>query len=155
MCKHAKFCSVPLVLLTVLSTGGTAACRPGNAARLAPRNTEVPFAYLDSAERRWPILVGRLAEEDRLKLEHRQDGQVVASGQRVKLDGVSARIDRQGHLAVSARPGIRARPTLHLVLSQGDTITRRTLFNDDPTTALASRAEAGGSSTPRPFALRA
>jgi len=127
MCKHAKLHSVLLVLLTVLSTSATAACGPDNATRLAPRNTEVPFAYLDSAERRWPILVGRLADDDRLGLEHRQDGQVVASGQSVELDGVSARIDRQGHLVVSARPGIRTRPKLHLVLGQGDTITRQAI----------------------------
>jgi len=103
------------------------ATEPPVPARLAPRNTEVPFAYLADGTRRWPIVVGSLAPGDRLGLELRRDKQVVARGERVELDGISARVDRSGHLVVTSTPVATGRLTLHLVLTRDKSDSRQAI----------------------------
>jgi len=120
-----------LALLAVLSASvapvdATAAEAP-TPARLAPRNTEVPFAYLAGGTRRWPIVVGSLARDDRLVLELKRDKRVVASGPRVELDGISARVDRTGQLLVTATQQAVARLTLQLVLTRDKSDSRQSI----------------------------
>jgi len=119
--------SLVVVALVISSSGGVGASEAGSRARLAPRNTEVPFAYLADGTRRWPIVIGSLARTDRLVLELRRDKQVVASGERVELDGIAARVERTGHLVVTASPAASARLTLHLVLSHGTSESRQAI----------------------------
>ena len=117
-----------LAMLMATATPGLAiATEPLGPARLSPRNTEVPFAYLADGTRRWPIVVGSLARADRLGLELRRDKQVVASGERVELDGISARVDRTGQLVVTATPAATARLTLHLVLTRDKSDSRQAI----------------------------
>ncbi len=126
MLRIGSFGLLAVMMAAATPAHATAAEVP-SPARLAPRNTEVPFAYLADGTRRWPILVGSLARSDRLGLELRRDKQVVASGERVALDGIAARVERTGHLVVTATPAATARLTLHLVLSRGTSESRQAI----------------------------
>ena len=103
--------------------------------RLAPRNSEVPFAYVVGSKRSWPIALGDLQKQHKFRLEFRRDGQVVHSGTRLQLRGITVAVNARGELEVVAESGASDRLALELILEvQGQTTTQTIQLKPAPPT---------------------
>ncbi|MEO1996335.1 MAG: hypothetical protein ABGZ17_13785, partial [Planctomycetaceae bacterium] len=93
--------------------------------RLAPRNSEVPFAYLAGGQRSWPVVLGDRRAVGQLRLQYQRDGKVAQSGSRLRVGGVTAVVNAQRELEVVAEAGATERLSLELILDdQGQTTTQ-------------------------------
>jgi len=112
----------------LLAAGSVAVARAEPAGlRLAPRNSEVPFAYLVGGSRSWPIVLGDQAESVRLRLQYRRDGKVAQSGPRLRVGRVTAVLNAQRELEVVADAGATDRLSLELILDAGGQTTTQTI----------------------------
>jgi hypothetical protein len=93
--------------------------------RLAPRNSEVPFAYLVGSKRSWPVVLGDQRAAGQLRLQYQRDGKVAQSGSRLRVGGVTVVVSAQRELQVLADAGATERLSLELILDdQGQTTTQ-------------------------------
>ena len=117
-----RFLSVWLLLAAGSAAGVQADPSP---LQLAPRNSEVPFAYLVGSKRSWPIVLGDADGSPRLRLQYRRDGKVMQSGTRLRVGGVTAVVNADRELEVVADAAANDRWSLDLILEdQGRTTTQ-------------------------------
>lgn len=102
-------CGLVVVVWPTLSVAGDADVA------LSGRNTEVPFCYVRSGVRTWPILQRRLEKDEALTLTARRKDEVLGSGRTIQLDGVSVSV-AEGVLAIDARTETRESAPLTIEL---------------------------------------
>ena len=113
-------CFIALVILGTFLSG----CAQVEISYLAPRNTEVPFPYLQQGTRSWPILRHALPEEAQINFTAKADGNLLATGPVLNLPGITVSIDANQRLTISAQvqeTSLAFSLDLHLTLPNGTT----------------------------------
>lgn len=140
---HIEGSVVPLILRTLRIFGAiitVLSLIPGSTTLaaepyLSPRNTEVPFPYLQAKTRTWSITTRPLPRDTKIQLNALHDGAVLETGERLLLTSLRVLVNKDGELEVSANaeaPAQVLQLRISLELPSGETESQTVTLQPGP-----------------------